>query len=90
LVVGAIGGVGVDEEVRVEIGEHGIERQGVPAVALDEVPVEIEVPRIAPEPVFLRAVLVGARAAIAPQPPSHIVERDDADVDALGQTAGLE
>ena len=90
LVVGTIGGVGVGEEVRVEIGEHGVERQGVPAVALDEVPVEVQVPCIASEPVFLRAVLVGAGAAIAPQPPSYIVERDDADVDALGQTAGLE
>ena len=77
LVVGSVGGVGVDHHVRVPIGKETVEDLRRQAVAFHEIAVQVEVAAIGPEPEGLGPELVHARAGVAVQATIDVVHRDE-------------
>ena len=76
-VVRPVGRVGVHEHIRIHGAKQGHKGLGVSAVHFDEITVQVKVGGISTEPVALRPILVGPRAAIAPGRPTDIVLRNE-------------
>ena len=76
-VIRTVGGMRVHKNVRIDRMEQFNKREGVAAVHLDEVPVQVQILGIAPEPIRLWTLLVGAGAAISSRGTPHVVLRDD-------------
>ena len=76
-IVRAVGRVGVDEDVGIDCMERLHKREGVAAVHLHKITVEVEVLGIASESIGLWSILVGPGAAVSSGCTAHVVLRDD-------------
>ena len=58
------------------LAENMVERARIAGIALHKIAVEVVIPPIAPEPVTLRSVLIGAAKRSAVEAAIHIVHRN--------------
>ena len=80
-IVSSVAYMSIHEHMRPELGEYPAEGARIFTVALDKVPIEVQIAGIAPESISLRTILVGACGGVATQGTIHIVYRNDAQDD---------
>ena len=91
LVIRTVAGMVIDEIVKRMAGKIPHEHLGIAAVALDEIPVQVQVAGIAPESLIFRSVLIGPCAAALLPCAIHIVLADDMQINSIqhGFPAGI-